>query len=139
MIHISESLCTFGGKRQPLVSGTKDKQRRKKRKRFTAFILENKVFTGDGATFSVSVLILRNKYYRINSSHNFQPPASSKVDYDKTFMLPWKAVRRSGNCLFSLQNFYNHIQELALFGALSTRQPSKSTTNVLPLCCLRMI
>lgn len=123
-----------------MVSGIKNNQKRKKPQKVRSFHLgKQMVFTGDRATFSVSIFLLRNKYHRINSSPNFQPPASSKVDSDKTFMLAWKAVRCRRNHLLSPQNFYNHVQELALFGALSPKQPSKSTTSVPPLCCYRMI
>lgn len=136
MILISESLCTFGEKRQWLVSGTK-KQRCKKPQKVHSFHFgKQEVFTGARVTFSVSVFILITE---LIPPRTFQPPASSKVDFDNTFVFAWKAVRRSGNRLLSLRNFYNHVQELALFGALSPKQHSQSTTNVLPLCWSRMV
>lgn len=46
-------------------------------------------------------------------------------------MLAWKAVTVE-MALLSLQRFHNHIQELAQFGALFTKQPSKSTSNITP-------
>lgn len=67
-----------------------------------------------------------------NSTSNFKPSASSKVDYKIIFMLAWKAVRHSRNGLLILQRFLNHIQELVQFGALFTKQCSKSTSNIKP-------
>lgn len=116
---------------------SKEKKTQSHQKLLSAFILENEIFTGDsfGPLSPIIIFFLRSnntlyKSYRIISSNNFNPSASSKVHYENIFMLAERVGRHSRNGLLTLQRFHDHIQELAQFGAHLTKQPSKCITNI---------
>lgn len=122
--------------KERVTPGTRNRPRREKTQKVCSCCFGKRKFSQEiGRTLPLFLLSL--SWTNITElTPSFQPPAPSKADYDiydglESRQTWWKSSSKSLK-----QDFYNHVQELAVFGALSPKEPSNST-GMCYLCAAR--